>query len=958
MSNAKTMLRGLRNGAAIAALTAAGVLTTGVATPAMAQAAAPAASVDAIIVTGSRIARKDAEVVGVVTTLTAEDIRGSAANSIGELMQKLPSAGVSLNSNGTQGTAYGASSINLRYLGGSEGSGNRVLVLVDGHRWVDGVGQRGFRDFVDLNTMPLGMIEGVEVLKDGASAIYGSDAIAGVVNIKTARDFDGIKANAKYGVTSEGDGKSYSGALNFGKRWARSSVLLSASYVKEEPILTSARQLTTLTLVPQTAVGNNPNGLYILPGLAANTYFGTIAGFASSATPAVANGTAIGTGALADDAFHRGTLPGDFYNTQAQGIYSTGPSKRYGFYSRFKTEISDSIHFTGEALYNRRKSDQLFSPVLLDIGGTAGTIQGFALPNNQAFNPFGTANGVPTANTLGFAANSAWRIRRVMTDIGNRDNVQDVETFRVAAGFDGAFKLLNRDWSWDVFGSFNRNHIFSKALNSVNYDQLALGLGDPARCATIAGCTAINLFGPMTSAQAEYVRYTARESNETRLSDVTFNITGDLFQLPAGPLAIAAGVEHRRNSAIDSPDPYVNSAPRYLPAAATTTTAQTRTATKGFYSLNEAYIEADLPLLKDVALAQTLDLSLAARYSDYNTVGSAATGKAGIGWRPIQDILIRGTYSQGFRAPSINELYQGARETSFQGIDPCNGGAAANASQPGCVGVPAGYNQANFNLNGLIPGIISGNRQLKPETADTTTYGVAIKPRFLPGLSLTVDKYDIKIKDAIAAQSVTQILQLCAARGGVFCELVTRDSATGAIKSLLQGSQNLNEIATAGIDYTLRFDFSTPVGRFNTLIDASNLQTFRTTSPNPTGGAPIVDERVGKGDQPRSTYPKWKGQTSAKWTQGPMTALWRGRYIGPTTDVANTVKGPETKKIFYQDAEAGYTFDKFETAITVGVNNIANLNAPRSYANAPINYDIYTYDERGRSFYVRLSAQF
>ena len=139
-------------------------------------------------------------------TLTAEDIKNSGATSIGDLLQKLPSAGVSLNSNGTQGTSYGASSINLRYLGGAEGSGNRVLVLVDGHRWVDGVGQRGFRDFVDLNTMPLGMIEGIEVLKDGASAIYGADAIAGVVNIQTLRDFDGVRLSTRYGSTDRGDG--------------------------------------------------------------------------------------------------------------------------------------------------------------------------------------------------------------------------------------------------------------------------------------------------------------------------------------------------------------------------------------------------------------------------------------------------------------------------------------------------------------------------------------------------------------------------------------------------------------------------------------------------------------------------------------------------------------------------------------------------------------------------------
>ena len=957
--------RALRAGAAYAALMA-GMITA----PAMAQVAAPAATpsadvVEEIIVVGSRIQRKDADSVGVVTTLTEQDIKQSGAGSVGELLQKLPSAGVSLSSNGTQGTSYGASSINLRYLGGAEGSGNRVLVLVDGHRWVDGVGQRGFRDFVDLNTMPLGMIEGVEVLKDGASAIYGADAIAGVVNIKTARDFDGLKTQVKVGGTTHGDGQTYSGVANFGKRFDKSALLVSLSYVKDKSILTSSRDLTRVTLVPATAPGTSPNGLFILPGLSNNAYFGTASGFASSSAPVAFNaGATIGAGSLADSAFHTAALPGDYYNTQAQGIYSTGPSERYGVYARWTTDLTDKVRFKGEILFNERKSDQLFSPVLLDIGGSAGTIRGFSIGANQTYNPFGTANGVPTANAVGFAANSAWRIRKVMTEVGNRDNVQDVKTYRVAGGFDGELNLLGRDWKWDVYALYSKNKIDSEARNGVNYDKLALGLG--ANCATTAGCVPINLFSGMSAEQAAYIRYTARESNQTEIYDLSANITGELFQLPAGPLSIAAGYEHRQNKASDSPDPFVNALPTNIPTPAsgsafasnTTTTAQTRSPTKGQYKLDEVYAEAAIPLLKDVPLAKSLDISLAARYSDYDTVGGDSTLKAGLGWRPIQDILVRGTYAQGFRAPSILELYQGGRQTSFQGTDPCNGGASANPNLPGCVGVPTGYNQANYNLNGLIAGTISGNTKLKAETADTYSAGVAIKPRFAPGLSLTVDWYQITVHDAIASQSATQILSLCAQRGGIFCDLVTRDASTGAITNLLQGVQNLAEIKTSGVDSTLRYEFSNDLGRFAAVLDTSYLESFKTTSPNPAGGAPIVDERAGKGDQPRATYPHWKGQASFSWTGGQWNALWRGRYIGSTTDVANAVKDSKTKEIFYNDLEGGYQFDKRDASISVGVSNIFDKAPPASYANAPINYDIYTYDARGRFGYVRVSAKF
>ncbi|MFN3619706.1 MAG: TonB-dependent receptor [Sphingorhabdus sp.] len=911
-----------------------------------------------IIVTGSRINRRDADSLGPLLTLTSEDIAKSGTSSVGELLQKLPSAGVSLNSNGTQGTSYGASSINLRYLGGGEGSGNRVLVLVDGHRWVDGVGQRGFRDFVDLNTMPQGMIDGIEVLKDGASAIYGADAIAGVINIKTVQPFDGLRGSVRAGVTSHGDGAELSSVLTGGKTWDRASVILSGSYFKSRPIRTDARPLTTLTLVPQTALGTSPNGLFILPGLSGNTYFGTPAGFASSTSPIVYSDTGpIGAGNLADNAFRRGALPGDFYNTQAQGIYSTGPSERYGFYGRFDYDLTDDVSVRLEGVYNRRKSSQLFSPVLLDVGGSAGTVRGFSIPNNQAFNPFGTANGVPLANALTFASNSAWRIRKVMTDVGNRNNSQDVETVRLSLGVDGTFTIGNGEWRWDVFGSYSRNSINTVAENGINYDNLFLGLGSPTTCAATAGCVPINLFSPMTEAQASYIRFTTREYNRTELYNAALNVTGNLFELPAGPVALAVGYEYRQNRGFDAPDTFVNSPSRFLSSQYTSTTSQTRTTTVGSYDLHEGYAELSVPLLRDQPLAQSLELSLAGRYSDYSTVGSKVTLKAGVGYRPIRDILFRGTYSQGFRAPSILELYQGARQTSFQGTDPCNGGAAVNASRPGCAGVPTGYNQANFNLNGLIPGVISGNTSLKPETADTFSAGIAISPDSIPGLSLTVDYYKIEINNAIASQSATQILQLCAARGDVFCDLVRRDTGTGAILELLQGAQNLNSIETDGVDATLRYDFNTNVGRISAVLDASYLNSFKTTAPNPAGGDPIVDERAGTGNSPRSTYPHWKGQASLGWTGDSIDTTLRARYIGSTSDAVNAVKDSKTKAIVYTDFEMGFKVADDAARFTIGVNNLFDKAPPASYANAPINYDIYTYDARGRFIYVGFNVK-
>jgi iron complex outermembrane recepter protein len=919
---------------------------------------AQSSAVETVVVTGSRIQRRDAQSLSPLLTITGADLRNSGAASIGDVLQRLPSAGVSLNSNGTQGTSYGASSINLRYLGGAEGSGNRVLVLVDGHRWVDGVGQRGFRDFVDLNTMPFGMIEGIEVLKDGASAIYGADAIAGVVNIKTLRDFDGLRLNVKTATTSRNDGEQFSAVANWGKTFDRASLVVSASYIKENPIGTADRDLTISTLVPQLAPGISERGLFILPGLSANAYFGTPAGFGATATPLTARTLgAFGAGNLADDSFRTAVLPDDAFNTQAQGIYSVGPSERFGLYVRLGYELTDNLKLKVEALHTTRESNQLFSPVQLDIGGTAGTIRGFGIASSQAFNPFGTANGVPTANALAFSSTQAWRIRRVMSEVGNRNNIQKVTTARLAAGLEGNFKIGQNSWNWDGFISYSKNEIEAIGENGIQYDRLFLALGAPANCAAVQGCSPVNLFGPMTKEAADYIRFRSQEYNSNELKNVAFNITGDLFNLPAGPLSMAAGYEYRENKAVDIPDAEINATPRFIPAIYTTTTGQLRTPTRGQYALHEAYVEVSAPLLRDAPLAKSLDLSLAARYSDYDTVGSATTMKAGIGWRVIDDILIRGTYAQGFRAPSILELYQGGRETNFQAIDPCNGGAAVNPTRPGCVGVPSAYNQQNF-LNGLIPGTISGNLTLAPETADTISYGFALKPRFLPGFSLTVDWFDITIADAIASQSATQILSLCATEGGVFCTLVTRDAGTGAVRSVLQGAQNLNEIQTSGYDATARYEMTTSIGRIAAVLDVSFLDSFATTSPNPAGGALILDERAGLGDRPRSTFPNWKGQTSLRWSDAAWNALWRGRYIGETTDAINTVKDSTTQAVFYHDIEIGYQLPWKNTSFSFAINNVSDEMPPLSYANAPINFDIYTYDVRGRSYSLRVGMQF
>lgn len=914
---------------------------------------APDAGAD-ILVTGSRIVRRDATALGPLTTLTSQDISFTAPTSVGDLLQALPSVGVSLNSNGTQGTAFGVSSINLRYLGSAEGSGNRTLVLVDGHRWVNAVGGRGFRDFVDLNTIPIGIIDRIEVLKDGASAIYGADAIAGVVNIQTKQRVDALEVYARTGITERGDNENVSGFVNWGHVGERATVLLSVNYNNTKPILTMDRALTQRALRPLTAAPTSPRGLFVLPRLASNAFFGTPAGFANNAANAITRlpgVSMIGAGNTADNSFRLARLPDDDYNTQAQGIYATGPSERYGIFGRGTLELTDDVRLLVEGLYNRRKSEQLFSPFLLDIRGS----KGFFISADQAFNPFGTANGVPAANAIAFNT-AAFRAQRVAVEVGNRSNQQDVQTYRVAGGLDGTLNLFGRSWRWDTFLSWSKNEAIFDAVNQINLENVYRALLSPAACAAAPGCTPLNIFGAITPQMADYIRYNAHDEQEATQVDFTANLSGELFDLPGGALGLAAGYEYRREKAVDRPDAFAARRSTALPlvggARQLPTTAQSRDPTQGSYDLHEVYAELHAPLLADLPLVYKLDIDAAIRYSEYSTVGGKATTKVGVAYRPVRDFMLRGTYSQGFRAPSILELYQGERQTNFQAVDPCNGGGAG---RPGCAGVPASYNQNQFG-SGAISGVTAGNRELGPETADTYSLGAAFTPTFLPRFSLTVDWFEIKVKDAIAAQTAAQILNACANRQ-VFCDLINRASS-GEILRLNQAVVNLSRIEVSGVDATARYGFGTGFGRFEAAVDVSYLDKFKTFIPQPDGTV-SVDERAGRSDQPRSTFPRWKGQASLRYFLDDFSAGWKTRYIGSSKDIpGNAVNGGHLTDVFYHDLQFGFTIDDDRMNFAFGIDNVFDRQPPASAANNPINFDIYTYDIRGRYFYATAGFKF
>jgi outer membrane receptor protein involved in Fe transport len=863
---------------------------------------------EVISITGSRIKRQS-ETPSPVQSFDFEDLNQNGVISLGEVLQELPSVGSSLNGNGSAGTSHGASSINLRNLGD-----NRSLVLVNGHRWVNGAGTRGFRDFVDMNTIPQAIVKRVEVLQDGATAIYGADAIAGVVNIYTYSDFVGTSIKTYYGESSQGDKETANIDVLWGKDIGDSNFMLAASYSDQKPIYTQDRELTAVPLNGLST--GTPEGLFRENSLASVVDF-TVPSGGITREPG-ANGSDINN--------WRGVTSNDKFNRYTDN-YVVGPSERFSLYAQGVVPL-DFATLKIEALYNKRISDQQFSAALSSIQGS----RGFIIPNNPVVNPFGVE-----------FSGSDFRHTAFFTENGLRVNEQIVETTRLGVGLDGEF---GNNWSWDGFLSWAQNKGEFISNNQMDLDRLALGLracdasGIGANVSDLlAGCVPVNIFNPMSQNMVDYVNFTARDKNQAQQLDFTFNVTGVLYELPAGELAVAAGIEYRKEKGLDVSDSYVNADPRVN--SYQTTSSAPRLGTKGEYDLSEAYIELSVPLLTDTTLVKNLELSLASRYSDYSTFGSTTNSKAGLLYSPMTGLSFRATWAEGFRAPSILELFEGQRATFNAVNDPC----ATNNQLPGCIAVPAAYVQENSN----IPVTTGGNKLLQPETSENVSFGLIYLPEFIANFSITADWYDIEISDTISEFGAQNILDLCAYKNKN-CGVITRDSS-GEILELVDGPVNLNSTTVAGMDVVMHYSMATDIGKWDFSANFSKLSEFTEVSTLSDGTTQSVD-KVGTAAS-RESYPEWRSSLTARWKHEQWSAAYSARIIGETTEMYKSEALP-IESITYHNVSAGYDFNN-GLKVKLGINNIADKQPPVSLTNTNINFDQNTYNAIGRFMYVQLN---
>jgi len=908
------------------------VATAGTATTAVAQESASPTNLDRIEVTGSRIRSVDVENSQPVFIMDRAAIEKQGLTSVADVLQRISANGAGLNTNFNNG-GDGSSTISLRNLGSE-----RTLVLVNGRRWVSNTSGS-----VDLNTIPASIIERVEVLKDGASSVYGSDAIAGVVNLITRGDYEGAEVNAYVGQYGQGDGQRTSFDATVGTSSDRGNLVISVSRVEEDAVSAGDRAISA---VPEFGRGSATYSSY-----SAN---GKINASAAAGGNLALRPGAIASG-LASDPYYalNQYIPytTDFNYNFAKDNYLATPQKRSALFAQGSYNLSDNITFKMDALYNERRSAQQLAGFPLSTINT-----GLSLSGDSYYNPYNAAYG-------GDGRDVSWTHR--LTE-ASRLYDQNTKTSHVYLGLDGFFEFAGRQFNWDAGYAFNKTNEVETQVGDANLLSLEAALGasevrggrvvcvDGPGGDIISGCTPFNPLSPaggVSQEMLDYILFTAHNTYQYRNESVTANLSGELFELPAGWLSFAAGFEHRKESGYSSPDAFI---------ANGLTSGNSFTATSGEYSLDDAYIEVAIPLLKDLPGAQLLELNAATRYSDYSNFGNTLNSKFGFKWKPLDEVLVRGNWAEGFRAPSITNLYRGDSDTFATYSDPCsaNGrfaGTAAVLANCGARGVPAGF-VAEYNSGGgvnggqtIYPFTLGGNPDLTPETATSKTLGVVYSPSWATGLNISLDWWSIELENRISSFAANTILDKCYVDNiSSYCDLITRD-ATGLVTGMFIGPINAGFQELEGYDLTVKYRLAdTSVGTFGFTLDSTYVTKNRSRDST-------QDDWEALNGKYYESDPYWRlrGNLTTDWTYGDFSASWMIRYRSGLTEA---VSEGTLESITYHDLQLSYNLP-WNATVRVGANNIFAKDPPVTLDAFANSFDPQ-YDIPGRYMYMQYTQRF
>ena len=954
------------------------------ATPASPAAPVQAKTLDRIEVTGSRIKQTNKVTSQPVAIISRAQIDESGATSIGEYLQDMTASGKALNAKFNSsgnfgypasggGIGAGSSQVDLRNLGSQ-----RVLVLVDGIRWVNESSASGVSGSSDLNTIPLAIVERIEVLEDGASAIYGSDAIAGVINIITRKKFDGALVHAKYGSYGHG-GDDKEADITVGGGSDKFNGVFNASYVESKGISSGAWAGSQFP-VPGAglAAGSSgtPQGRFVFcdpriltPGTP---------GFCDAAGDDWFSMT-LNNGATVPNynAGNPQTAPGTYHHFGSSDRFNFAPynllltpSKRKSLFASATYDINDTVSLHAKALYNNRHSTNQAAPEPIFVGpfaGTGGIADNISVSRLNPYNPFGIDLCAVASPTCGNGTSNFGFLTKRPIELGPRIFTQDVDTWYVNLGLTGRTDWGMRGMDWNVDYVHSENKAEQNFSNGFNIGKIKLALGDPAVCAASPGCVPLDLFGgegrPITPAMLRYISTPQHDSSKQVLDLFSANLTGDLWQMGDDRYAgFAIGYEHRKYQGDFNPDPLRQTGESQDSFAAPISAS---------YTVNEGYAEVLIPWGK------TFSTDFAVRRSQYSTFGGATTGKAGFRWQPTEDLVLRATISQGFRAPNLGELY-GLTQFGATLTDPCGTTGSPGPAGPQYVarcaaaGVSPTFEQANTQITTFT----GGNRNLQPEKSDNYSLGAVWSPGWADNLSWSskldfeANYFHYKVKKAIQAPDIQSLLNACynGSLSGAPCAGFTR-GAGGNLNPPTDFLANLGTITTNGIDLKANWvGPQTDWGQFNAGVQSTRTIGYRAVDDS-TG---LATQRTVGIEVDDSAIPKWQSNVQLGWKLGDWNAGWNVRYISavkescgnaartPATGCATAAGTHTLNSTIYNDVQVAWNHSLGIQGLklSAGVNNLFNKSPPVCVTCSLNGYDAGTYDLPFRFWYVSADFRF
>jgi len=882
-----------------------------------------AVQMEEVVVTGSRVKRMDLTAPAPVDVVNREQLVESGRISIGDYLQLLPQQTASPNQQVNNG-GDGSFQVNLRGLGPS-----RTLVLLNGRRLVKTSGTGAAGSAVDLNTIPLSAIERVEVLPDGASSIYGSDAIAGVVNIITKRNYSGTNVVAQYGISGYGDGASWDVQAQTGTSGDAGSVFFGAEYFHQNAIYSSARSWSNQVLgYSADAALDGPVGPYPFgSGSIPQGYFtlfnqsgGQLNGSApyGGMDPASLNPF---TKSLFDTYWVNGAHPTSFVNDPTGKVCETDPNgnkqcwrprnsatdlynyqsvnylltplQKINIFTAGDAKLSNWARAYFEGQWANRSSSQDLAPEPLYTAQFPGVA--FQVDPNSVYNP----TGLPVY------------ARKRMVEWGFRQQSQNVDTYRLVLGADGKFGSSGTlpepfsTWTWDTSLNFGRSDYTQVSVGSTNTLNAEFALGPSFKDATgyhcgtpsnvLAGCVPLNMFSGVNSSttdQQAYSSWTGPDYGFNQIVDYQLNVQGEIAKLwSTRAMAFATGYEFINEAGQFIPNPISNNYQSFDYNVHATPFTN--------YFQNDAYFELVIPILNNIPFVDDLEATGSFRFSDYSNFGTNWSWKVGGRYRPVPDITLRGTYSTAFRSPNIQELAGGTFSSAETAKDPCSAigpGTSApvgSATYNNCIkyggpGMPTtgtGDTSAQFNGN------VGGNPNLKPETAKVWTAGFVFEPTFwdLKGLTLTADYWSYVVTNAIEPVGAPSIFAFCytySPNYPQYCNAIQRDPKTGFIIQFNDPFENIGQDSTAGVDLALKYTRDTNFGKWNFLWQVTWLNYFDKTYGNGQTDhiAGTYDYGSTNNSYPTGLYPKWKFNILLSWNWKDILIAYQNHFINSFTE--------------------------------------------------------------------------